>query len=108
VDPIQAQYEAFISTLIQAHHAFGGTPPRSTVTVTAIDLGAEPYPLITLADCQTETDTWRAYNTRTNAVNPQLTPGIAAPYGITVNVAYVQKRWRVQTIKPDPAGTCAG
>jgi hypothetical protein len=108
VDPIQAQYEAFISALVQAHHAYRGTPPKSTVTVTSIDLGAEPYPLITLADCQTEKDTWRAYNTRTNAVNPQLTPGVAAPYGITVNVAYVQMRWQVQTIKPDPAGTCAG
>ena len=108
VDPIQSQYEAFVTTLARTHHAFRGAPPTSTVTVRAIDLDAQPHPMVTLSDCQSKKDAWRAYNTRTNAMNPQMTPAIPAPYGIIVNVIYVAERWSVQTIKADPAGTCSG
>ena len=108
VDPIQGQYEAFVTMLARTHHAFRGTPPISTVTVRAIDLDAQPYPLITLSDCQSKKDAWRAYNTRTNIMNPLMTPAIPAPYGIIVDVVYVAQRWSVQTIKADPAGTCSG
>jgi hypothetical protein len=107
-DPVQSQYASFISILNRTHHAFRGTPPKSNVTVTSIDLKATPYPLITLSDCQTDRDTWRAYDVRKNTMNPQLTPSVPAPYGITVTVAYVLQRWKVETIKPDPAGMCAG
>ena len=108
VDPIQAQYESFVATLVKSHHAFRGTPPKSKVTVISIEETPGSRPTITLADCLTEKDQWRAYDTRTNVMNPQMTPGFAAPYGIMVTVTFVQQRWRVATIKPDPAGTCAG
>lgn len=108
VDPVQSQYEGFVSTLVRTHHAFRGSAPKSKVTVTSINLNADPRPVITLADCQTNRDRWRAYDTRTNVMNPQMTPALAAPYGITVTVVFAQQRWRVETIKPDPAGQCAG
>jgi hypothetical protein len=108
VDPIQAQYEAFVRNLVRSRHAFRGAEPKSDVTVRMIDLAASPYPVVTLADCQTDRANWRAYNTQTNAMNPQMTPAIPAPYWIIIVLVRIQQRWKVQTIKPDPAGTCAG
>jgi hypothetical protein len=108
VHPVESQYAAFIRTLVRSHHAFRGTPPKSTIGVVSIDLQAEPYPLITLSDCQTDSANWRAYDTRTRVMNPQMTPRFAAPYGILVEVVYVRQRWGVQTVKADPAGTCTG
>jgi len=108
VDPVQSQYESFVAMLVKSRHAFRGTAPKSSITVTSIDLQATPYASITLSDCQTKRDRWRAYDTRTEVMNPKMTPGFAAPYGITVTVVLAQQRWKVQTIKPDPAGLCAG
>lgn len=105
---MQSQYEAFVATLARSGHAFHGTPPKTTIAVKAIDLDADPYPMVTLSDCQTETENWRAYSNRTKKMNPALKPGIPAPYGLLVDVVYMKQRWNVQTIKADPAGTCTG
>jgi hypothetical protein len=108
IDPVQAQYEGFIMNLARSGHAFRGTPPTSTIGVKSIDLDAKPYPLVTLTDCQSKRENWRAYHYRTDVMNPKMTPGPVAPYGYTIDVVMMQHRWMVQAIRPDPAGTCPG
>ncbi len=107
-DPIAAEFEATVRKLSLAKSEYRGTPPRSHVTLTSVDPDATPWPTVTLSDCQTGQDEWKAFNTQANKPVPNQEPRVQRPYGTVVTVIYNHERWGVNTIRADPTRTCPG
>ena len=105
-DPIAAEFESSIKALSLAKSAFRGVPPESHITVTSIDPDAQPWPTVTLSDCQTGQDGWQAFDTRTNKPVPNQEPRIPSPYGAIVTMVYNQQHWGVNSIKMDEDRKC--
>jgi hypothetical protein len=105
-DPVQAEYEAATRQLSLAKTEFRGTPPVSHVSVTAIEPDANPWPMVTLSDCRTGQDGWRAFDTRTGKPVAEQVPSSPASRS-TVTVIYYHQRWGVNTIVSNPTPSCA-
>ncbi len=105
-EPISTEFEAEIKRLKLANGQFRGTPPTSNVTVVSIDPDANPWPEVTLSDCQTGQAGWQAVDTRTGDPLPDIAPRVPRPYGITISMVYNQQHWGVNTMSMDPDRTC--
>jgi hypothetical protein len=105
-DPIRASYEAYIWSLRAEGVEFRGTPDTSHVSVKSINLGASPWPLVTLTDCQTGGD-WNAYVIKTGKKLSLAGNGSAPPpYLITAKIIYFDGHWGLQSNTADKTRTC--
>jgi hypothetical protein len=105
-DPIKAELLGYVTTLNRSHQAWRGTPPTPRVSVLTVDLGAAPYPTVTLSDCPTPAPTWQQYEVATGVV-AQPQPGSAPPpYLITAQLIYFENHWGVSKTTHDSSRTC--
>jgi hypothetical protein len=104
-DPLQHQYNIYISGLASQGVAFKGTPPTPRITVTAINLTAKPYPTVVLVDCPTPAPTWKAYDGSGKAV-PDKPGTVPLPHKTTVQMIDYQGHWGVYKSTPDAGKTC--
>lgn len=105
-DPVEGEYEARLKALSDANGQYRGTPPTSNLQVKSIDPDARPWPTITLSDCQTGLEQWRAVEARTGRPLSVQEPTVPRPYAITITVIYNQLTWGVNTISMDRTRTC--
>ena len=105
-DPLQHQYNLYISDLQAQGVAFKGTPPIPRVTVSAINLAAEPYPTVILADCPTPAPSWKAYDSTGKVVADK--PGtVPPPHKTVVQMINYGGHWGVYKSTPDASKTCS-
>ena len=88
--------------------AFRGTPPSPRITVTDIDLDADPHPTVSLTNCPTAAPTWTAFSVADDTAVPTTTPAVPPPHRLTVTVIQAQGRWGVAEVDADEGATCAG
>jgi len=106
-DPTKTSLLQFVGALAHAGEAYRGTPPATRITITAINLAAKPYPVVTLVNCPTLAPTWHAYDVKTGQQVPDQKTKAPLPNPITVEVIQYQGHWGVRTVTPE-AKTCAG
>jgi len=106
-DPTKTSLLQFVGALAHAGEAYRGTPPAARITITAINLAAKPYPVVTLVNCPTLAPTWHAYDVKTGQQVPDQKTKAPLPNPITVEVIQYQGHWGVRTVTPE-AKTCAG
>lgn len=89
--------------------AWLGTPPSPRAKILALQLGATPYPTVTLKDCPTAAPSWKPYNIKTHQPVPVKFPGSTAPppHAITATVVYYHSQWVVQKTVTEVKKTCA-
>ena len=105
-DPIRGKFVAYILSLAQSRVAFRGAPPVPRVSVTSINLGASPYPLVVISDCQTPAPTWQAYKLATGKTLPDAPAKAPPPHRLTVKIIKYKGRWGVYDITGDVSRTC--
>jgi len=105
-DPIRIAYIQYIAGLANEKTAFRGTPGRPRVKVQSVDLAAQPYPMVVLADCPTPEPTWRKYLVKTGEVVPEANGSVPPPYKLTVEVIKVDGRWGASKVTADKSRTC--
>jgi hypothetical protein len=105
-DPARADTVSSILFLTEGHLRYEGTPPAHRVSVTNANLGAAPYPTVTLTDCPTAPSSWRVVAT---SGPPPTTrkPKVPPPYRVTAKVIFYEKHWGVSTLKVDDSRTCS-
>ena len=103
--PARDQYRRFVSVLRSEHLEFRGTPPESHLSVTTVDLDAQPSPTVVLTDCQSGLDEWVARDERTGRAHPALTPNPGGD-GLAVTVVREEGAWVVTTILPEEDSAC--
>lgn len=106
-DPAKTSLLQFVGALAGAGEAYRGSPPIARITITAINLAAKPYPVVTLVNCPTLASTWHAYLVTTGQQVPDQKTKAPLPNPIAVEVIQYQGRWGVRTVTPE-ATTCAG
>lgn len=106
-DPTTPTTLQFVGALAAAGEAYRGTPPTARITITAINLAAKPYPVVTLVNCPTLAPTWHAYLVKTGEQVPDQQTKAPPPNPIAVEVIQYQGHWGVRTVTPE-AKTCAG
>lgn len=89
--------------------AWLGTPPSPRAKILALQLGAAPYPTVTLRDCPTAAPSWKPYNIKTHKPVPVKFPGSTAPppHAVTATVVYYHSQWVVQKTVTEVKKTCA-
>ena len=105
-DPIKSQYRILIWGLADRGWEYRGTPPQTHADVKSIHLKANPYPTVTLTDCQSGTDKWLIHDAKTGAVQPQATGKVPPPNPSTVTMILYKKSWGVSKIDVDTSRTC--
>jgi hypothetical protein len=105
-DPVRATYTGFISGLAAQGVQFRGTPPTPRVTVISVEPTAEPYPVVTLRDCQTPAPDWNEYVVSTGKQVPRASSTVQPPYEITAKVILYKGHWGVQSTTTDTSRTC--
>lgn len=106
VDPALGTIEALLTKLQLAGIANRGTPPRPRVRVTKQDLGAHPWPVVTLVDCPTVSPSWVAYDVTTGKPVKVVPNPVKPPYAITAMVIKYKGRWMVSETTVDRKHTC--
>jgi hypothetical protein len=105
-DPLQHQYNIYISGLASQGVAFRGAPPTPRITITAINLAAKPYPTVVLMDCPTPAPTWKAYDSSGKVV-PDKPGTVPPPHKTTIQMINYQGHWGVYKSTPDASKTCS-
>jgi hypothetical protein len=106
-DPAQVDTANSVYRLNQAGLEFRGTPPAARVSVTAVQLGAKPWPTVVLTNCPTPEPSWKAYAVSTGKPATSKPGMVAPPYLVTVKMIFYQKRWGAYQMKPDTSKTCS-
>lgn len=105
-DPVRAEYELFVKHLAATHLRFRGDAPTSQLTVTRIDLDAQPWPTIALADCRMTPASWLPHDTRNDEATAMQWPGLQEAGPVAVTMVFYQQHWGVQTILPTKSPSC--
>ncbi len=107
-DPLRGQYIAFVMGLASDKVAYRGSPPTPRITVSKVDLAAQPYPMVELSNCPTLAPTWTAYSLATGQQIKEASASVPPPYRLRVEVIRYQGRWGVSKITADDTATCTG
>ena len=107
-DPLRGQYIAFVMGLASDKVAYRGSPPTPRITVSRVDLAAQPYPMVELSNCPTPAPTWTAYSLATGKDIPAKPASVPQPYRLQVEVIQYQGHWGVSKITADNTATCTG
>lgn len=105
-DPVRGQEAGYVLTLARDGVAWRGTAPRPRVKVKTSDLGATPYPTVTVTDCPTAPPDWTAFHVKSNKPIPTRPSGAPLPHVITAKVIYHEGRWGVMKTTADTKHTC--
>lgn len=105
-DPAQGKVLSYVFSLTTDGIDYHGTPPTPRTSVTSVDLGAAPYPTVTLTDCPTAPGNWTTYYRATGKPTGGQPPKVKPPYLVTVQVIFYKKHWGVYKLSPNSKRTC--
>jgi hypothetical protein len=105
-DPAQGKVLSYVFSLTTDGIEYRGTPPTPRTSVTSADLGAAPYPTVTLTDCPTAPANWTTYYRATGKPTGGQPLKVKPPYLVTVQVIFYKKHWGVYKLSPNSKRTC--
>jgi hypothetical protein len=108
-DPAQSSLSAVVQQFSSQGLRMTGDPGKPRIVLQSLEMGAKPYPMVTLSDCPTPPVQWHPADTKTGKdVSAPLPSQVAAPpHKITVQVIYYQGRWGVSRTTSDSSRTCS-
>jgi hypothetical protein len=108
-DPARGSLSAVIQQFSSQGLMMTGDPGQPRIQVQSIEIGAKPYPRVTLSDCPTPPVQWHPTDTKTGKdVSAPLPSGVAAPpHKVTIQVIFYQGRWGVSRTTSDLRLTCS-
>jgi hypothetical protein len=108
-DPARSSLSAVIQQFSSQGLMMTGDPGQPRIQVQSLEIGAKPYPRVTLSDCPTPPVQWHPTDTKTGKdVSAPLPSGVAAPpHKVTIQVIFYQGRWGVSRTTSDLRLTCS-
>ena len=108
-DPARGSLSSIIQLLSSQGLMMTGDPGKPRIRLQSLDIGAKPYPQVTLSDCPTPPVQWHPTDTKTGKdASAPLPSGVAAPpHKMTIQVIYYQGHWGVYKTTTDLSRTCS-
>ena len=108
-DPARGSLSSLIQLLSSQGLMMTGDPGKPRIQLQSVDIGAKPYPQVTLSDCPTPPVQWHPTDTKTGKdASAPLPSGVAAPpHKMTIQVIYYQGHWGVYKTTTDLSRTCS-
>lgn len=108
-DPARGSLSSIIQLLSSQGLMMTGDPGKPRIQLQSLEIGARPYPQVTLSDCPTPPVQWHPTDTKTgkDASAPVPSGVAAAPHKMTIQVIYYQGHWGVYKTTTDLSRTCS-
>jgi hypothetical protein len=108
-DPARGSLNSIIQLLSSQGLMMTGDPGKPRIQLQSLEIGAKPYPQVTLSDCPTPPVQWHPTDTKSgkDASAPPPSGVAAPPHKMTIQVIYHQSHWGVYKTTTDLSRTCS-